>query len=253
MSEIFKYLHDLQGLSPGATILIVTLVVLIVVFSKISTIIKFIKWIFRIKNKKATSCGDCVLILFGIREKFEYESNMLNNSLLRKQMTFVEQKIQEITLFLTQNVSDYISTFNRKNGKNYRTIEFALYCESLKNAMMLVKNEMRRSFKENGFSKYTEMELSYYVNTKTSGIITIIKTYLDKYYLDNDRSTIRLKATFRKIDELYRKKINDWVFEIFKNSKDLYLYTDNRNKEINEELKSEIDKFVIKSSKSVNC
>ena len=250
MTELFKYI---KGLSPTTSIIILIITMIIVVFSKITTIVKIFKWFFIKNNNKNISCGNCALILLGIREKFEYESKKINNDLLRLQMTFVEQKIQEAIFFLSQSFSEDILILSKEDDVDRKVMESALYCEALKNSMLSIKNEIRRSFKENGFSLFSETELSYYVKTKTKSLITIIRAYLNQYYVDNEKTIVHLKKRFEKMDKLHMDKFEGWVFEIFTNAKDIYLYTKKKKEDINDQLKLEIDNFVSRNSKTEKC
>ena len=250
MTEFLKYLKDL---SPITSIIILTLAMIIVVFSKITTIIKIWKWMFRKDSSKKVSCGDCVLILLSIREKFEYEYLKLENNLLRMQMTFTEQKIQEAVFFLSQSFSEDILVLGEESDRNRKVMESSLYCEALKNAMLSVKDEIRRSFKENGFSNFNEKELSHYVKAKISLLITIIRSYLNQHYVENEKTIFHLKERFRKMDKLHLQKFEGWAFEVFTNAKDLYLDTEKRKADINKQLKLEIDKFVSRNSKITKC
>jgi len=42
------------------------------------------------------SCGDCILILMGEREKYELKMNLKQDRLLRQQMNFIEQRLIEM-------------------------------------------------------------------------------------------------------------------------------------------------------------
>ncbi|MBD3170989.1 hypothetical protein GF326_00815, partial [Candidatus Bathyarchaeota archaeon] len=106
MGDLIKYLKELP---PLLSVIALTIATVFMVVSKWDSISKLAKWIpgKSVKQPKRT-CGDCVLILLGIREKYEYKSRELDTSLLRNQMKFAEQKIQEIIFFLSQSFSDDI-------------------------------------------------------------------------------------------------------------------------------------------------
>ncbi len=248
MSELFKFLQKLPN-SASVLVLFVALIILIV--SKWDSIFKAIKWFSGKKNKKDRTCGDCVLILFGIREKYEYDRIRLDNDLLRSQMRFVEQKLQEIIFFLAQSFNDDIEKLIKKIENADKVKEAALYCEALKNSLLAVKDEIRRSFKENGFSFVSEVEFTQYVKEKTKTLLAISRTYLRQHYIETDSTIVTLNHRFEKMDNNHINKIEDYTFQIFTNAKDMQKDTAKKKKELSIALKKEIDSFVNGSSEVI--
>ena len=248
MTELFKFL---QRLPPLISVIALAMALFIIAIYKWDTIIKSTKSILGKSSKR--TCGDCVLILFGIREKYEYEDRRLDTSLLRLQMKFAEQKIQEAIFFLSQSFSDDIRILGEGEASEKKAIQSALYCEALKNGMLSVKDELRRSFKENGFASFSEGEFTHYVKGKTITMLTIIRSYLDRHYVDCDRTIVHLKERFEKMDKYHIQKFEGWAFDVFINAKDIIDDIDKKKKINHENLKKEINEFVKNEQSQPNC
>ena len=251
MSELFKYL---QKLSPSTSIIALLIALVVLIVSKWDSISKFIKWILGKSSKlRKRTCGDCVLILFGIREKYEHEIRHLDTSLLRQQMKFGEQKIQEAIFFLSQSFADDIKILGDGAEYEKKAVQSALYCEALKNGMLSVKDELRRSFKENGFGAFSEIEFSHYVKDKTKIMLTIVRSYLNQHYIDGDGTIVHLKERFERMDESGLRKFEGWSFEVFTSAKDLIEEHRVKKERLTEEFRSEIDKFVENGQNTTDC
>jgi len=156
---------------PVTSYFIVAALLIIIILIKSETIITVYKWI--TKRKTVRSCSDCILIVFGIREKHQQELNNLNHNILRSQMSYFEQKIHELTLWMINSYQDDLDTLGKGKPNSLRLSQFGNYQEALKNAMWAVKDEVRKSFKENGFADMNDIEFSSYLKAKTRGLISI--------------------------------------------------------------------------------
>jgi hypothetical protein len=238
MTDIFKWLEKL----PPHTIIAIVIILVIVLLIKFKDIIDFIKW----TTKKGTirTCGDCILIMFGIREKYETESYKIRHNVLRSQMSYFEQKSQEIVLWLTQSFQDDLEKLGSSKPGEMKTAQFGYYQEALKCAMMSVKDEVRRSFKENGFAEFSENEFSNYVKSKLRTLISIAKSYLSTYYIQGSDTIVTLKYRYEKLDY---NRLNDIMFDVFGYARDALKEAEAKEKEIKEKFKNEIDLFVEKN------
>ena len=250
MNELFKYI---QKLPPSSAIVILILGIILMAISKWDSIMKLIKLAFGKSGSKKRTCGDCVLILFGIREKYEYQIRIIDINVLRQQMKFSEQKIQELVFFLSQSFIDDIKLMCKDGDYEIRVREIALYCEALKNSVLSIKEELRRSFKENGFQELSENEFTHYVKDKTKLMITMVRSYLNQHYIDNDSTIVHLRERFQNMDNTNMHKFEDWCFDVFNNAKDLVKDAKKSKEEINSKLISEINSFVLEGTKPLNC
>lgn len=251
MSALFEYL---QKLPASLSILALSLSLLTIVFFKWEKIMNSIKWILGRGGKQSKrTCGDCVLLLFGIREKYEYKAKRLDTSLLRMQMKFAEQKIQEVIFFLSQSFAEDIKVNGEGEEQEKKAVQSALYCEALKNGMLSVKDELRRSFKENNFGEFSEKEYAHYVQDKTRVMLTTVRLYLNQHYVDGEGTIVHLKERFERMDKYHMQQFESWAFEVFTNAKDLMSDVKKKKKQIHGDLKREIDEFIKNEQNSPNC
>lgn len=237
MKELFEYLKTLP---PGLSIIGVILVPLGLIVFKWNVVEKIMK----LFSKNKRTCGDCVLILFGIREKYEYHTRKLNHDLLKKQMTFAEQKLQEIVFFLAQSFNEDIKVLGDGMENSQKLKESALYCEALKNSLISVKDEIRRSFKENGFIELSDTEFSQYIKNKVTSMLMISRTYLKQHYIETDDTIVTLDHRFKKMDSYHRGKVEDITFQVFNKAKDLSRAAKVKRKDLDNSFTGEIDAFI---------
>ena len=200
------------------------------------------KWL---KQKRLNrTCGDCILIIFGIREAYETESYKLRNNILRSQMSYFEQKEQELILWLTQSYQDDIEILGKDHEGCEKSEQFSYYQEALKCAMTVVKDETRKAFKENGFIELSDSEFSNYVKSKLRTLISIAKSYLSTYYIQNSNTIVTLKYRFEKLDY---NRLNDIAFDVFGSARSIVKEIENKEKELKDKFKKDIDLFIEKN------
>lgn len=191
-------------------------------------------------SRKKNSCGECVLFLFAKAKKHESDRNLILDRVLKDQMNAAEQKIIQFQLMLFQN---YISDLNKvepKISSQEQEKQYSLYCETLKNAMYNVKDEIRRSFKENGFHELSGIEYSKYVKEKAVTLTSIAKTYMIDHYPRRGMA-IELSHRFLKLDLRF---IEDSVFELYNKSKKIVLDAQAKIDELDNQFKKDIDNYV---------
>lgn len=138
------------------------------------------------ENKR--SCRDCFDLLQGMRTSFEISYNLKLNSILRLQMIYAEQKLEEIAVSI-------------RNPIHYS-----------------VKDEIRRSFKENGFCEMDESQYNRYLdgrydyfNIALNNMNEDIKLIIKDIY-DNAKSVkIRIENEIKQLEEDFHKKVNEMV------------------------------------------
>lgn len=224
------------------TIITVSILLVVVLLLKFKDIVDVIKWVN--KKEKGRTCGDCILILFGIRENYETESYRIQHNILRSQMAYFEQKSQEMVLWLTQSFQDDIELLGKDKPAEMKTSQFGYYQEALKCAMMAVKDAIRRSFKENGFVDFSENEFSSYVKSKLRTLTSIAKSYLSTYYIQNSDTIVTLKYRYDKLDH---NRLNELIFDVFGYARDIVKESEAKELEIKEKFKNEINVFVEKN------
>ena len=239
MEDLFSWLSKFTPTSSAFILFVILIIVLLVRFKDIFA---FVKWV--TKRSPARSCGDCILIMFGIREKYETESEQISHSILRLQMSYFEQKIQELLLWLVQSYQDDLELLGKDKPGEIKAQQFGYYQEAIKCALLAVKDEMRKAFKENGFIEFSDNEFSIYVKSKLRTLISIAKSYLTTYYFQNTDTIVTLKYRFEKLDFNH---LNDLAFDVFGYARNIVKEMKLKESEIKENFKKEIDVFIEKN------
>jgi len=244
-------INYIKYLPPYASVIMLILVIIMIIASKISSIINFIKWFTGNDILKKRTCGDCILIMFRIREVYEFELRKMKEDLIKNQMRFAEHKLQEATFFLVDSYSEDIKLYGKDISDSRKSTELAFYCECLKNAIFSVKDELRRSFRNGDILNLSEKEYVLYVKEKTKALLMITRTYLRQYMIQTNDSIVKLTNRFDRIDENHYQKFENWAFDTFTNAKDLAEEIEEKKKILGDNFKREIDEFV-KTGKTKN-
>lgn len=188
------------------------------------------------------SCGDCLLIVMGEREKYEINMRKVSNRVLKQQMNFVEQKLVEMQTLFTTSFMDQISRMNGHSNEEQYEIQYKLFYGLLKDCLFALKDEFRRSLKENGFFDLDDTEFANYVKDKTRTIISTISQYFRNLY-----PTRGILVPVEKIAESLEKSTSDLqndVFAIYVNAKQIEREIDFETKEIQRQFGDWVDAFV---------
>lgn len=168
-------------------IIIIVLIVLFLVsvFGNVGIDWKEQKFTFGSKKQpRVRTCGDCIRLLMAKRTGFEVMYNTKHSSVLRQQMIFAEHKIIEI--------EQIIKTEVRCN----------------------FKDELRRSFKENGFNDMNDHDYGNYLDERCETLCNLLNTAdkeippIIKEIYDN------AKAVKSRIDLEIKKLEEDFIVDI---------------------------------------
>jgi hypothetical protein len=129
-------------------------------------------------------------------------------------------------------------------GRNLESEEedkqYKQYCETLKNALMTCKDEIRRSFKDNGFHELSGIEYSSYIKDKTGTLISIAKSYMvDRFPHEN--MAVSLDHCLKNLDT---RMIEDITFEVFNRAKAIRMEAEENVAKIDVDFKEDLDKYV---------
>lgn len=185
-------------------------------------------------------CKKCKDLVMTKAIKYATECEIVKNSVLRDQMNYVEQKLQEICLAFTQSYREMIVSYRKPNEPmDYQREqkEYLLYQETLCNALEIIKKELRRSMKENGFFEMSAMEYASYCKSKTTTVISMEKEYVTSRY-PFEGMIIPLLERFAKTDI---KFIEGIIFEIFNKSKEIVLDSKEKLKQLSDKFDSDLD------------
>lgn len=190
------------------------------------------------------SCGDCILILMGEREKFEFNMRKRLDKLLKAQMNFVEQKMIEMEGML---ISSYTVLFNSAQNHAQFTgdgsnIEYKMFYGLIRDVLMTVKNEVRKSLKENGFYEITDTEFSVYVKDRVQVIITIMSQQLRNLY-PSQGTVVTIEEIITNIEKK-QPQLQSFVFDVYINAKQAVAETDQEIETLKNSFAQWVDEFV---------
>lgn len=233
-------IQAILGLNLGffSTLLIfVILAILVLIIFGRKYLSKFINIVFYRKT-----CGDKVVHILGIKSKYEIQISELNESILINQMNYVEQKIQSIIFMLgdTYNIQQKENEYENTITKNK---EFTLYIESLKNALNDVKDEIRRSFKENGFYNMSDIEFNKYIEDRVRMLLCTARNYLIYHYPHEDM-IVSLSDRFSYFNKYHFSEFKDIVRNIYINAKKVRHNKKKKVKALHDEFSNKVDEII---------
>lgn len=191
---------------------------------------------------KGRSCGDCVLILMGKRELLDSKKEFIQRNILKDQMNYVEQKLIEVQTYLTNSYREDIRAARNSNlnlSEEYK--QYRLYCSTLQCALEVVKDEIRRSLKENGFYELSGTDFSNYVKDKAQALVSLGKNYIVNQY-PYEGMIVSIEDRLSKLDN-YIPKIEDMCFNVFQNAKDILRNSKALLSKADSDFAREIDEF----------
>ncbi len=229
-------------LMPSWAQLIIILATLIVIAIMSNYGNTFIQWGWLkigLGHKKKRSCTDCLSIL--LAKSTKYFSNVLLKNVLEDQMTYSSHKLDNMYLDFIKEYRSLLSE-SRKNVLNLEreNIEYILFKEAVSNAIDLVKKEIRRSFKENGFCDMSGKEFSVYIRDETNVISDMFTRYLMDAY-PNHGMIVSLQDVLSTLDI---NKLEGNVLDIYTNAKQLKINCIASIKKEKEEFENDIDTFI---------
>jgi hypothetical protein len=190
------------------------------------------------------TCGDCILMLMSEREKYEFQINQETNKILRSQMTFAEQKLMEIHSTFMQRVINAINRYAEKTpGSIDEGIQYKLAYGLLKDAILSIKDENRRSFKENGFYYLDNTDFLDFISNKVANTHSMLIQFIRNIFPD--------RAGIIHPDEIIEAIGKEHDF-FSKAIKDIYTFAQSARRESDEniiEIKNEFKKWIDDFSK----
>lgn len=191
------------------------------------------------------SCGDCILMIIGEREKHELKKSSKKDRVLKDQMNFAEQKLIEIQTTFIEEYAQKIKEL-RKNTANIEqeNVQNKLFYGLLRDAIYInIRDTMRRAFKENGFYELDGNEFAAYVKDKSKILIAMITQHMRNLYPISPDIIVTIDDVITMIEDDARK-VEDIAFEIFIHAKDVKLTTDSDIKGIDTEFSDWVNNFI---------
>ena len=193
------------------------------------------------KNEK--SVKDDIYLIDKIKSIIcEYKKEIidLKYDTLRRQLTFAEEKVNDIKSLMSETYSGLL-----KLKLPIDQQEYVKSHEQYKNYQMLIKialNEciitlMKKSFKENHLDEMVSIEWGNYIKHKTDTGIQHISEFLDLMYGNSFIVTRQelSEANNKHVEEFYKL-----VKNVFENGKEIQI----KNNKKSEQLKDEMDKKI---------
>jgi hypothetical protein len=203
-----------------------------------------IKWgSYRIGFGQGTkrSCNDCMLLTFAKREEFEVNRRKIENSILKNQMNFTEHKLESVVFDLTQDYREQLKQKRKPEAdldREYK--ESLMYEEILKQSIHITKDEIRRSFKENGFHEMDDFRFQQYIKNKASDLINRARSYLAHRY----PASGMIIPIDERINRLNINKMEDVCSDIYMNAKSVRNKAEEEIKEIEDLFIKDIHKMI---------
>lgn len=133
------------------------------------------------------------------------------------------------------------------------TLQYRMFSGIVNESLnILIKNEFRRSCKENHLDQLTGLDFNNYVKDKHKRIIAILKKHIIDFYPSNSN----LKISIDNILEYIKSKdsfYEDMVLAIFTEARQIKIDNDKKLVEIENEFINDMNNFVRNESKNVDC
>ncbi len=188
------------------------------------------------------TCGDCILLLMGEREKFEFKIRREMDKVMKTQMTFAEQKLIEVQTKVSNNISTTIhESIENKTTTVEESVQYKLVYGLMKDSLFHVKDEIRRSFKDNGFYDINGSEFSWYVKERTQVITSMLSQYMRNIY--PDRGGVLPLQKILKSMEKESTFLSGIINDIYSYAREVRLECDEKVKEIQTQFGTWVDNF----------
>lgn len=194
-------------------------------------------------RSRRRNCGDCILLMMSKRERYEVSRDRIMNSILKDQMNVAEQKLLAVKSLLLSSYRDTLR--ERRDGDpnvDEENKQYRLYQGVLGNALMSVKDEIRRSFKENGFVDLSGTDYSLYVKDKVATLTAIGRDHVIDLY-PYSGMVVTVEDRIKNLDKI-APVLEDICFEMFQKAKDIDKEALRQLNKLNEEFKDELNDFV---------
>jgi hypothetical protein len=144
--------------------------------------------------------------------------------------------------------------FELLNGEKSETLQYRMFWGLINDAVnILIKDEIRRSFKENGFHEIGGNEFSQYVKNQSKNLIGILKNHIINLYPPNSKE---MKVSMDDILNYIEKKeseFEDFFFEIYIEAKKFKNQDIDHLEQIDKKFEDEINYFIQQKNHNGDC
>jgi hypothetical protein len=131
--------------------------------------------------EKKRACSDCLSIITNEYDKYNFNKLLREEKILTQRMNYTEGKLIEIEKDITALFEKRID-INVDEHETYLVIESKMFYGILKEALYVVKKEIRRSCKEEGFCELSDIEFAHYTHEKAKVLQSILLRELKRIY-----------------------------------------------------------------------
>jgi len=196
---------------------------------------------------KGNNCMDCSRYVRITQTKVNREIATLENKKLKDKMNYVEHKLLGLKSIIFQSFSKamhakgaYSDGLTGLSLDMKESQECNLFEARLGEIMQIMKDEIRRSFKENGFHEISEVEFSVYINGQTKTLSHMINSYLAANY---PRQMILTLDEVQDLFEILHRDMEDIIEYVYRNAKEVELDTEQKISVLENQYELTIDNF----------
>lgn len=240
MSTFFSFF---LSLSLGLQLTFIGLFFLVIFFTiyiliaKRNVIVQFGHLIFKFGKKKYNrSCTDCVKIFSGISDKWRSKRRNIIESVLKEQMTYAEIVLDLIVLTYYRSFRQL--QIDLQPNLNKRANDYLVYKNVLKVSFMEIKDEIRRSIKENGFCSMNPDDFEDYKSKMANKLFNIHTDYIIDNYPDE------LIPDVQHVTEIEDRVIINKIKDIYDRAKEIALDKKEEIIKMDTEYDAEMDSYI---------
>lgn len=131
-------------------------------------------------------------------------------------------------------------------GEKTKTLQYRMFWGLTNDAINIrIKDELRRSFKENGFHELEGNDFSIYVKNQSKNLISILRNHIINLYPPNNKGKdikISMEEILEEIDKRERD-FDDLFEEIYNESKKFIIQYNESMEDIDKKFEEEITEF----------
>lgn len=132
-------------------------------------------------TEKKRACSDCLSIITNEYDKYKLTKLLREEKILTQRMNYTEEKLIEIENDITALFEKRID-IHVDEHETYLVIESKMFYGILREALYVVKKEIRKSCKENGFCELSDIEFAHYTHEKAKVLQSILIRELKLIY-----------------------------------------------------------------------
>ncbi len=189
-----------------------------------------------------SSCSKCIALVRSIGKKVDRKVAKVEANNLKSKMNFAEQQLLSVHMDMYGRFLGAMRKKNKDNPANDILEDKELICcrSKLKVVFSLMKDELRRAFKENGFDSLSDNEFNDYIKDESNILVDIFEQFIISNY---PRHMI---ISYRDITDIVLKMrpvIDKSVESIFKKARAIEVITIEEITKLEEQYEKDVGKI----------